>query len=143
MYNPKLQKETDELLHKVDRTPAEEREFAEIMAAEMTADAKRFAQVAPDEARALRAKVWELRGQLRLTGTIIPITRIRRILRMPRARARRTAPSTAARAADSGGSGSGDPDPEPHAPFDFAHLANLLNYPSTLVASQAMPGVCS
>ena len=132
------------ILLKLDRTPAEEQEFAEIMSAQLMADAKRFARHAPDEARNLRIKAWELRGQMRLTGTITPTARLlRRIHRMPRAR--RTAPATAARAADSGGPGSGDPEPEPPAaaPFDFAHLASLLNYPSTLVASQAMPGVCS
>ena len=72
----------DELLHKFDRTPAEEREVTKILRAQGLIQRRRR-----------------------------PIVRslIRRTVR--RVRARRTSPATAARASDSGGSGSGDPEP--------------------------------
>ena len=81
----------DELLHKFDRTPAEEREVTKILRAQGLIQRRRR-----------------------------PIVRslIRRTVR--RVRARRTAPSTAARAADSGGTGV-DPDPEPPRPHSYTY----------------------
>jgi hypothetical protein len=88
----------DELLHKFDRTPAEEREVTKILRAQGLIQRRRR-----------------------------PIVRslIRRTVR--RVRARRTAPATAARAADSGGK---DPDPEPPRPRS---LRSLYSLPASVV----------
>ena len=86
----------------------------------LMADARRIKRVAPDEARNRMASARALRGQPKLTGTIIP-TRIRRILRMPRARARHT--QTAKANSTGSDSGGGDPDPEPPRP----HPGNRRN----------------
>ena len=92
------------------------------MSARLLAEAKRLESIAPDEARNYRASARALRGQSRLTGTIIPTIRICRIRRMPRARARHT--QTAKADGTGSDSGGGDPDPEPPRPqFKAAVLA--------------------
>jgi hypothetical protein len=73
-------------------------------------DAKRFANVAPDESRTRMQQARALRGQPRLTGTIIPARRIRRMRRTHKARARHTQTS---QATSSGSDSGGDSDPEP------------------------------
>jgi hypothetical protein len=77
-------------------------------------DAKRFANVAPDESRARMQQARALRGQPRLTGTIIPARRMRRT---NKARARHTQTS---QATSSGSDSGGDPDPEPPRPLLYS-----------------------
>ena len=68
--------------------------------------------------RAMRAQ-----GRIPRRRPIVQVQGVRSVIRrtVRRVRARRTAPATAARAADSGGTG--DPDPEPPQPHKAAVLA--------------------
>jgi hypothetical protein len=101
-------------------TPEGRRDIARIL----EYDAKRFANVAPDESRARMQQARALRGQPQLTGTIIPPMRICRLAhRTPRARARHTQTS---QATSSGSDSGGDPDPDPEPPRrPNAYIYNL------------------
>ncbi len=97
-------------------------EGCQFVASIMDHDAKALARVAPDESRARAAMARTLRGQPRLTGTVIPIIRIcRRARQTPRARHTQTAKATSD-GADSGG----DPEPPRRPPLHIYSLPRVV-----------------
>ena len=80
-------------------------------------DAKRFANVAPDESRARMQQARALRGLAPLTGTVIRPMRVCRAHMAPRARAKHTQTARAATSGKSDSGGDGDPEPPRQPPY--------------------------